>query len=191
MKIKYLSAILASSLLIFGCGSDNDDEDTIVDDTPVVVVPPVVVTPPVVVDPVSDAVDVNEATDISMQLDSFDAATGALTFTLSNADGKAVTNASEYEIVYFGFPDPASPSTKPKAWKRWHVSQSFGCDQTDAENCAGLLEETDTEGQYTFNAIDLDLESKAAAGAVEVFKVAVQIHGSNVSNEITLIAADE
>ncbi|MDD8060129.1 MULTISPECIES: hypothetical protein [Shewanella] len=185
MKIKYLSAILASSLLIFGCGSDNDDEDIIVDDTPVVVVPPVVV------DPVSEAVDVNEATDISMQLDSFDAATGALTFTLSNADGKAITNASDYDIVYFGYPDPASPSTKPKAWKRWHVTQSFQCDQTDSANCVGVLEETDIEGQYTFNATDLDLESKAAAGAVEVFKVAVQIHGSNASNEITLIAADE
>ncbi|GGP88343.1 hypothetical protein [Shewanella ulleungensis] len=191
MKIKYLSAILASSLLIFGCGSDNDDEDIITVEPPVVVTPPVVVVPPVVVDPVSEAVTVDEATDISMQLDSFDAATGALTFTLTDADGKAITNASDYDIVYFGFPDPASPSIKPKAWKRWHVTQSFQCDKTDSDNCVGLLQETDVEGKYTFDATDLDLGSKAAAGAVEVFKVAVQIHGSIASNEITLIAADE
>ncbi|WP_418358018.1 hypothetical protein ACNH6B_01635 [Shewanella basaltis] len=182
MKIKYLSAILASSLLIFGCNSDNDDEDI------VVVEPPVVVVPPVVVD---EAVDVNDATAITMQLNSFNAASGALTFTLTDAQGNAITNANDYDIVYFGYPDPASPSIKPKAWKHWHVTQRFQCDQTDSDNCVGLLQETQTLGQYTFDATGLDLESKAAAGAVEVFKVAVQIHGSNASNDITLIAADE
>ncbi|GGB72054.1 hypothetical protein K8B83_04620 [Shewanella inventionis] len=185
MKITYLSAILASSLLIFGCNSDSDDDDI------VVVEPPVVVVPPVVVDPVSEAVDVDEASAITMKLDSFDAASGALTFTLTDADGKAITNATDYDIAYFGYPDPASPSIKPKAWKRWHVTQRFQCDQTDIDNCVGLLQETETEGQYTFDATGLDLGSKAAAGAVEVFKVAVQIHGSNASNDITLIAADE
>ena len=93
MKIKYLSAILASSLLIFGCNSDNDDEDI------VVVEPPVVVVPPVVVD---EAVDVDDATAITMQLNSFNAASGALTFTLTDAQGNAISWSSAGAMGFKG-----------------------------------------------------------------------------------------
>ncbi|ABV88749.1 hypothetical protein [Shewanella pealeana] len=178
MKVKLLSAMLASSMLLLGCGSDDDNND--------VTEPPVVVPPPV-----EEVIDIDEASTIAMSLDSVDAATGALTFSLKDGDNKAITKATDYDIFYFGYPDPASPSTKAKAWKRWHVTQGYKCDTSTDEECVGILTETATKGQYTFDAIDLDLEGKAAAGAVALYKVAIQIHGAQASNEIELIAAEE
>ena len=184
MKIKFLTSLLISSFILIGCGSDDVTE-------PPVVVPPVVV-PPVVVPPVvSDAVDIDQATGIVMSLSSFDAATGALTFTLSNDENKAIIKASNYHIAYFGYPDPVSPSTNPKAWKRWHVTQSFKCDIGSDDECAGELTETANEGEYAFYAADLDLDSKAAAGELALYKVAIEIHGAQASNDIELMTADE
>ncbi|PKI08098.1 hypothetical protein CXF78_02170 [Shewanella sp. 11B5] len=122
-----------------------------------------------------------------VKLDTFDSITGALSFTVANSEGEALTNVANYDIVYFGFPDPASPSIKPKAWKRWHVTQNYQCDSTATDTCTGTLEATDTAGKYTFNVSDLDLQSKASANAEMVFKVAVQIKGALASNEIELI----
>ncbi|AZG74859.1 hypothetical protein EGC82_20165 [Shewanella livingstonensis] len=95
---------------------------------------------------------------------------------------------ANYDIVYFGFPDPTSQSIKPKAWKRWHVTQNYQCDGSDS--CTGTLEATDTAGKYTFNVSDLDLQSKASANAVMIYKVAVHIKGTLASNTIELISAD-
>ncbi|WP_350431887.1 hypothetical protein ABIS04_17430 [Shewanella sp. H8] len=186
MKLKYLSAILASSLLMFGCSSDDDDVVT----DPVVVEPPVVVVPPVVVDPVSDAVKIDDASSVVVSLDTYNATTGALAFTLANTEGKALTDATNYSIVYFGFPDPDSPSVKPKAWKRWHVTQSYVCDSATTDECTGTLAATDTEGAYTFNVSDLDLQSKASDDADMIYKVAIEINGALASNEIELVSAN-
>jgi len=180
MKVKYLSAILASSLLIFGCNSDNDGD---------VVTEPVVVIPPVVVSPVSDGVSIDDASSVVVKLDTFDATTGALSFTVANNDGEALSNVADYDIVYFGFPDPASSSIKPKAWKRWHVTQRYQCDAATSSNCTGTLEETDTRGKYTFNVSDLDLQSQASDNADLLYQVAIQINGTLASNDIELISA--
>ena len=176
MKVKLLSALLVSSILLVGCGSDNDD----------VTEPPVVVPPPA-----DDAIDIDEASAIVMKLASFDAATGALTFSLQDADEKSISKATDYDIYYFGYPDPSSPSTNAKAWKRWHVTQSYKCDSSADEECVGVLTETAIKGQYTFEASDLDLDSQAAAGALALYKVAIRIHGALASNEIELIEAEE
>jgi hypothetical protein len=189
MNVKYLSAILASSLLIFGCNSDNDDDVAVID-PPVVVVPPVVTPPVVVVPPVLDGISIDDASSIVVTLDTFNATTGSLLFTVANNDGEALINVANYDIVYFGFPDPASLSIKPKAWKRWHVTQSYQCDGAGSDSCSGTLEATDTAGKYTFNVSDLDLQSKASANAAMIYKVAIQIKGSLASNAIELISAD-
>ncbi|WP_299568567.1 hypothetical protein [uncultured Shewanella sp.] len=186
MNLKLLSVLLASSLLLMGC---NDDDDTSTDP-----VDPPVVEPPVtdpVDPPATEVITINDADTVILTVDEYDASSGALTFSLDNGDEKAITDASDYSIMYFGYPNPAAPSSNAKAWKRWHVSQTFNCDTSTEDACAGVLTETETEGQYTFNAVDLDLESKAAAGAVEVFKVAIQIHGEKASNEFELIPAGE
>lgn len=182
MKLKLLSALLTSSLLLIGC-SDDDSTTEPVD--------PPVVEPPVVEPPVSEAVAIDDADAVILTVDEYDASSGALTFTLDNGDSKAITDASNYSIMYFGYPDPAVTSSNAKAWKRWHVSQTFNCDTSSEDECAGVLTETETEGQYTFNAVDLDLEGKAAAGSVEIFKVAIQIHGAKATNEFELIPAGE
>ncbi|MGX9462888.1 hypothetical protein ACWXWU_16870 [Shewanella sp. A14] len=183
MKIKYLSAILASSLLIFGCNNDNDDD--VVTEPPVVVVPPVVV-PPVEPPATSDGVNIDEASSVIVKLKTFDTTTGALSFTLANTEGKALTQATNYRIIYFGFPDPENASKKPKAWKRWHVTQSYQCDISTSDECSGTLEETDTKGTYTFNVNDLDLQSQTSDDAEMIYKVAVQINGTLASNDIEL-----
>lgn len=187
MKLKLLSALLASSLLLIGCGSDDDTSAPDPVDPPVVEPP---VTDPVD-PPASEVVKIDDADMIVLTVDEFDAATGALTFTLDNGDEKAITDASTYDIIYLGYPDPNASSSNAKAWKRWHVSQTFSCDPTTEDECSGVLTETETEGQYTFNAIDLDLDSKASAGAVALYKVAIQVHGVKATNEFELIPAGE
>ncbi|MCL1065828.1 hypothetical protein L2735_03280 [Shewanella olleyana] len=184
MKRKLLSTLLVSSFLLIGCGSD--DDSSVVDP-----VEPPVVEPPVVVPPVTETITIDDTEAVILTVDEYNAETGDLTFTLDNGDSLAITDASDYSIMYFGYPDPASSSSNAKAWKRWHVSQTFNCDTSTEDACAGILTETETQGQYSFNAVDLDLESKAAAGAVEVFKVAIQIHGAKATNEFELIPAGE
>ena len=179
MKRKLLSTLLVSSFLLIGCGSD--DDSSVLDH----------VDPPVVEPPVTETITIDDTEAVILTVDEYNAETGALTFSLDNGDSLAITDASDYSIMYFGYPDPASPSSNAKAWKRWHVSQTFNCDTSSEDECAGSLTATETEGQYTFSATGLDLESKAAAGAVEVFKVAIQIHGAKATNEFELIPAGE
>ncbi|MEZ9237420.1 hypothetical protein [Shewanella sp. 10N.286.52.A9] len=183
MKRKLLSALLTSSLLLIGC---SDDDNTTEPVEPPVVEPPV--TDPVD-PPVSESVAIDEAEAVTLTLKTFDTESGTLTFTLTNDADKAITDASSYQIMYFGY--PISESNNAKAWKRWHVSQSYSCDTSTEDACNGVLTETDIAGQYTFNATDLDLDSKAAAGAVEQYKVAILIHGAKASNEFELITAEE
>ncbi|MCG9695728.1 hypothetical protein [Shewanella sp. Isolate11] len=169
MNNKLITGLLGSLLICTGCGSDDADEE-------------VVVTPPPV--EVTDSVDIKDATSINLELVSFDGVSGALSFNLSDADAVAITNAQDYHITYFGFPDDSSSSTKAKAWKRWHVTTSYDCD-TAAANCEGILQETE-QGSYTFDATGLNWDENTAAGSVKKYKVAIQIKGAQADNDLIL-----
>jgi len=171
MNYKLFGVLLTGALLTTACGSD----DTV---APVDPVDPVV--------PVATTIDAAKAATIEIELASFDGETGALSFSLSDADKMAITNAKEYRIVYFGFPDQADPSTKPKAWKRWHLSKSYLCGSEISE-CEGLLTETDTKGSYTFEAPGLDWSSDATPDAVQKYKVAIEIKGALSSSEVVVL----
>ncbi|WP_041421540.1 hypothetical protein [Shewanella sediminis] len=173
MKYKLLSVLLTGALLTTGCSSDDNDNDTVLPEEPVL-------------PPVATTIDVNEAATIGLKLATFDGVSGALSFSLSDADEMAITNAKDYRIVYFGFPDHDDKSTKPKAWKRWHLSKSYQCD-SEANECEGLLTETETKGTYTFEAPGLDWDSGATPGAVQKYKVAIEIKGALSSSELELL----
>ncbi|MCE9677776.1 hypothetical protein LZP69_01040 [Shewanella sp. AS1] len=169
MNKKLIPGLLASLLLCSGCGSDDNEDNT-------------EITPPPAQG--SDAVDIKDATSVNLALVSFDGASGALSFNLSDGDNKAITNALDYRITYFGFPSD-SKSSNAKAWKHWHVTTSYECDNTQG-NCEGVLQETQ-EGSYTFDATGLNWDANTAAGAVEKFKVAIQIKGAQAENELVLL----
>ncbi|RTR34951.1 hypothetical protein [Shewanella atlantica] len=166
MNYKLFGVLLAGTLLTTAC-SDSDS-------TP----------PPPPPEPVT--VDIDQAATIGLKLATFDGVSGALSFSLSDADELAITNAKDYRIVYFGFPDHDEKSSKPKAWKRWHLSKSYLCD-SEANECEGLLTETETKGTYTFEAPDLDWDSDATPGAVQKYKVAIEIKGALSSSELELL----
>ncbi len=171
MNYKLFGVLLTGALLTTACSSDDNDND---------------IENPVEPPPVATTVDVDEAATIGLKLATFDGISGALSFSLSDADEMAVTNAKNYRIVYFGFPDPDEKSSKPKAWKRWHLSKSYLCD-SEANECEGLLTETETKGSYTFEAPGLDWDSDATPGAVQKYKVAIEIKGALSSSELELL----
>ena len=170
MNEKLLTALLATALICGGCGSDDND-----DDDGGVIVPP----------PVADSIDAGEALAINLTLAEFDGATGTLNFALKDDAGLAITNAKDYNIVYFGFPDSTTESRNAKAWKHWHVTQSYQCDSVNG-GCQGVLEETD-KGQYSFSATDLDWDANTAPGSVAEYKVAIEIKGAKATNELVLL----
>lgn len=173
MNDKLVTSLLAGLLLCTGCGSDNDSDKE----------EPPVITPP----PVADSIDASEALAINLSLAEFDGASGTLSFTLEDDGALAVTNATDYSITYFGFPDENASSSNAKAWKRWHVTHKYTCDSAAAE-CEGILVESDTDkGSYSFNATDLDWDLNTAAGSVKQYKVAIEIKGTLASSEIELL----
>lgn len=179
MKYKLLSALVAGSIALAGCGSD----DPIKPEDPVVVVPPVVVEPPAEV----TTIDANDALAINLAVTSYDVTTGAIQFDLTDADGLPITNAKDYDIAFMGFPDPTEKSSNPKAWKRWHVAQMYRCDTSSDIACDGVLTESATKGSYSFSATDLDLSTDDPAEAVKTYKVGIAIKGANATNVVELL----
>jgi hypothetical protein len=168
MNDKLVTSLLATLLLCGGCGSDDADSEA-------------PVTPPTV----ADSIDANQALAINLTLAEFDGASGALSFTLEDDAAVAITNAKDYRITYFGFPDEDSPSRKAKAWKRWHVTHSFECNSETAE-CEGILQESD-KGRYNFDATGLNWDLNTADGSVQKYKVAIEIKGAMANNELILL----
>ncbi|QIR15489.1 hypothetical protein [Shewanella aestuarii] len=171
MNDKLVTSLLAGLLLCTGCGSDSDSAK---DEPPVINPPPVV-----------DSIDATEALAINLSLAEFDGVSGTLNFSLADDDALAVTNAKDYSITYFGFPDENLSSSHAKAWKRWHVTHQYTCDSAAAD-CEGVLVETE-KGSYRFDATDLDWDVNTAPGSVKKYKVAIEIKGTLASTEIALL----
>ncbi|MFT5788390.1 MAG: hypothetical protein ACI8SJ_000493 [Shewanella sp.] len=170
MNYKLLGALLAGSLALTACSSDDDT------------VKPDPVEPP----PVDTAIDIADALAINLTVSDYDTNTGALSFKLTDAAGLAITNVKDYDITYMGFPDPEEKSNNPKAWKRWHVTQK--CASAVENNCQSELTELATKGSYSFAVTDLDLSLEDATRQVKLYKVAIQINGAQASNDVELIS---
>ncbi len=172
MKYKLLSILIAGTMLTACGGSDNDTTEP---------TPP----PP----PAAVTVDANDAKAINLTVTGFDTVTGALSFDLKDADGVAITNAQDYDIAFLGFQNPKAITSKPKAWKRWHVAQLYRCDTASEAPCQGTLTETTTKGSYLFDATDFDLSSGDPAKFVTEYKVGIEIKGKLASNPVELISS--
>lgn len=169
--MKYpLLALTLGTLALVGCGSDDDKSEE--------------VTPPPPPPPVETTVSIDEASQINLAVEQFDPNTGSLVFSLTDANQAAITDAKSYDIYYFGFPNKDKASANPKAWKRWHVTQSYRC-QSQGE-CTGQLTEV-KNGQYQFEIAGLDWQQQDPSGAVSQIKVAIQIYGAKANNELTLV----
>lgn len=169
MNYKRLSSLIASVLLVSACGSDSNDNGG-------------EVTPP----PVVTSIHIDKATIIQLELTSFEGVSGALSFTLSDDAQQAITQAKDYKIIYFGFPEDSSGINNPKSWQRWHLTNSYSCN-TQENECEGLLSESEVKGSYTFEAPELDWSQGDSAKLVQKYKVAIEINGALSSNEIDLL----
>ncbi|MCL2918944.1 hypothetical protein [Shewanella litorisediminis] len=172
MKPRLLYPLLAT-LLVGACGSDNDPQE------------PTIPEPPE--PPVAEVVHVDEANSIALEVVSFEPLSGAVEFTLKNEAGLAVTGASQYELIYFGLPPEENASRNPKAWKRWHVSQSFRCGE-DTSTCEGVLTEGNTKGRYLFEAQGLDWSQDAPEGTLSRYRLAITLQGAKASSDMQFVA---
>ncbi|WP_372872002.1 hypothetical protein [Shewanella sp.] len=169
MNAKLLYPLLGT-LLLGACGSDNDSPE---------------VTPPE--PPVATTVHIDEAEALSLEVVSFEPQTGEVEFTLKDNNGLAVTEAKQYELIYFGLPAEGKASNNPKAWKRWHVTQSFACADIPA-NCEGVLTESNTKGRYLFRAQGLDWSQDAPDGTLARYRLAITFHGAKASSDMQFVA---
>lgn len=168
--MKYpLLALTLGTLALVGCGSDDNHAE---ESTP---------TPP---PPVEKTVNIDEATQINLIVEQFEPDTGTVLFSLADASQTAITAAKNYDIYFFGFPDKSKPSSHPKAWKRWHVTQNYRCQSK--EECSGKLTEI-KNGQYQFEIAGLDWQQHDPNKLVSHIKVAIQIYGAKAQNQLDLI----
>ncbi|KFZ39153.1 hypothetical protein HR45_01775 [Shewanella mangrovi] len=165
---KLALSLLLGTALVSGCGGDSTDEQTKVEQ-----------------DPVKTTIDISGVSAIDLTLDSFDPQTGSVEFSLKDPDGLAIVNAQQYRIRYFGFPPQGENSANPKAWKLWHVVYSYQCDGT---SCDEQIQARDGDGQYSFVPRNLYWNRDTAPGTTGRYRVAIEIFGNDVSNEVALLA---
>ncbi|GLS82432.1 hypothetical protein [Paraferrimonas haliotis] len=161
-----LTAVVASllTLTVIGCSSDDDE---------------LIESPPIT--PAPQVINIANANELNVTVEKFDPATGLVRFSIADDNSLAVTDAKNYHIVYFGFPDSDRPSANPKAWKRWHVYYQYQCAAGD--DCDGVLTETVDSGHYQFEVQDLDWDANAVPGAVQRYQVGIRVsHGDLFSD---------
>jgi hypothetical protein len=120
------------ALLLSACGSGDDDPVSSVD-------------PVVPVDPVSTSVTLDQANSIDINISSVDEENYTISFTLTDADKLAITDASNsFEVMYLGMPKENQSSFSMP----WHSATKFSCDAQESD-CANPLVEV-SPGAYTF-----------------------------------------
>ncbi|WP_258405951.1 hypothetical protein [Shewanella acanthi] len=166
MNYPLLKAALAA-LFLSGCGSDSET----IEDKPTTPEQPVIST-----------INVDDAEQINLTVDEYRADSQSLLFTLNDGEQKPIIGAQYYDAYFFGFAD--KKSSNPKAWKRWHVTQTYRC-QTEGE-CTGTLTELGN-GQYQFDIPGLNWQAQDPSGAASTVKVSMLIYGAKANSEFNLV----
>ncbi|WP_025820749.1 hypothetical protein [Shewanella marina] len=161
MKLRQLTLMLATSLLITACGSDDDNSPSI------------------------PSIAVDQVTSIDLKMTQFDKLTGELNFSLADDKNMAISGATAYHIFYIGKADPEATPTYARSWKRWHGTLQYHCQIDDAKACSGQLLET-SPGQYSFTPENYDWAEQANSNRVAHYQVAVKIIGKQTHNEPVL-----
>jgi hypothetical protein len=172
MNYKQLGSLLACALFASACDSDSNDHNDGGEVTP---------------SPVAATIDIDKATSIQLELTTFERLSGALSFSLSDEEQQAITQAKDYKIIYFGFPEENTKLNNPKSWQRWHLIHTYSCNSQQNE-CEGILTESETKGSYIFEAPKLDWSQGDSDRAVKRYKVAIAIKGALSSNELALLS---
>lgn len=171
-------------LLLSACGSDDNAVEPVVvePDDPVVVEPddPVVVEPDDPVDPIIASVTLDQASSVNLDISSVDADSYAITFTLTDDDKQAITDASSFEVMYLVMPKVNTASFNMP----WHNATKFSCD-VDESDCTGTLVEVDA-GSYTFTPSEQLVFDKAT----QTLEVSLTVYGALAQTKPEIIVPE-
>lgn len=146
--------LLLAALGLAACGSDSND------------------TPPPPVEP--DSISIADTTTLDLAITQFDGPGGAVSFTLTGDGQLPVTGASQFQVLFMGY--PAAGPTSTKYGLTWHQTAPMDC--TDpAAHCDAVLTES-APGEYELLATGLDWRNE-----IKDFRAVMAIHGAQVSTD--------
>ncbi|MDF0534803.1 hypothetical protein KDN34_11115 [Shewanella yunxiaonensis] len=154
--MKYHNLLLISAALTFGgCGGSDDNTAT---------------TPTTPTTPEPSYVSVNDATSLNINVESIDAATKAVTFSLSTDSAEPVTDAgANYVVMYLNIPgEQVSAFAFP-----WHKAVRFECNAS-VDACSGTITALETPGEYIFTPGSLE----KLGDTIGQLKLAINISGT-------------
>jgi len=158
------------ALLLSACGSGDDVVDPV---DPVEVVVPV---DPV--DPASTSVTLDQANSIDIKIGSVDEEDYTISFTLTDADKLAITDASNsFEVMYLGMPK----ENKSSFSMPWHSATKFSCDAQESD-CANPLVEV-SPGAYTFTPSEQPVFNKDTQN----LEISVKVMGALANSKPEII----
>ncbi|MEZ9199609.1 MULTISPECIES: hypothetical protein [unclassified Shewanella] len=158
---KLCCAIGLSSVLLLGCGSDDDDNKP--------------VEPPV--EPPVSTIGINDTETLSVNLTTVDAEKGSVALTLTGDDEKLVTDAGAFNLILMGYPKEGSSSVKYKLG--WHQANHSNC-IADVD-CTMAITELES-GKY-----NLELDSVEWKDAIDSYRVAVEVKGEKAHLELAFL----
>lgn len=158
---KLYCAIGLSSVLLLGCGSDDDDNKP--------------VEPPV--EPPVSTIGINDTETLTVNLTTVDAEKGSVALTLTGDDDKLVTEASGFNLILMGYPEEGSSSVKYKLG--WHQVNNSNC-IADVD-CTMAITESES-GKY-----NLELGSVEWKDAIDSYRVAVEVKGEKAHLELAFL----
>ncbi|MBY6185165.1 hypothetical protein KUV89_00725 [Marinobacter hydrocarbonoclasticus] len=148
--------VLLAALGLAACGSDSND------DTP----PP----PP----PEEETISIDETTTLDLTITEFDGPGGAVSFKLTGDGQLPVTGASQFQVLYMGY--PAAGPTSVKFGLTWHEASVLDCTDPTG-HCDAVLTESDP-GVYQVLASGLNWRDD-----VETYRAALSIQGAQVTTD--------
>ncbi|WP_144212478.1 hypothetical protein [Shewanella donghaensis] len=161
-NFKLCSVISLSTVLLFGCGSS--DDDTVVDPIDPPVEPPVIVT----------TVNIDETATLTAAVQSVDAEKGTIIVKLTGDEAKSVTDATGFNLMMIGYPAAGKSSTKYSLG--WHQATHANC--IEAETCLMDINEAES-GLYQLTFDDVDWKD-----GVETYRVALEVKGEKAHHEL-------
>lgn len=158
---KLCCAIGLSSVLLLGCGSDDDDNKP--------------VEPPV--EPPVSTIGINDTETLSVNLTTVDAEKGNVLLTLTGDDEMLVTDASAFNLILMGYPKEGDSPVKYKLG--WHQVNHSNCVADD--ECTMAITEAES-GKYS-----LVLDSVEWKDAIDSYRVAVEVKGEKAHLELAFL----
>lgn len=162
-QTKLCCAICLASMLLLGCGSDDDKT----------IEPPV--EPPI--EPPVSSISINDTETLNVKLTTIDGETGSVALTLMGDDDLLVTGASSFNLIIMGYPEAGQTSVKYKL--AWHQANHANC--IENEECPLTVTESESGGYI------LDLDNVEWKNAIDNYRVAVEVKGDKAHLELAFV----